>query len=139
MWARPTGADRGPTTQDLFADGAVVVTLANVAGPEQLIPAIAAALGLPEPRQTPTPEWLVTRLRHKHMLLVLDNFEHLVEAAPALGQVLSGCGQLRMLVTSTLPLRLRRTSADGNAAGRCRSRGALHRPCPRHGRGRRVR
>ncbi|MCA9920494.1 MAG: AAA family ATPase, partial [Anaerolineales bacterium] len=93
--------------QDLFADGAVVVTLTNVVGTEQWIPAVAAALGLPESRQTPTPEWLVAKLRHKQMLLVLDNFEHLVEAAPTLGQVLRGCGQLRMLVTSTLPLRLR--------------------------------
>ena len=93
--------------QDLFADGAVVVTLTNVVGTEQWIPAVAAALGLPESRQTPTPEWLVAKLRHKQMLLVLDNFEHLVEAAPTLGQVLRGCGQLRMVVTSTLPLRLR--------------------------------
>lgn len=93
--------------QDLFADGAVVVTLATVTRPEQIVPAIAAALDLPEPRQTPTSDWLVTRLRHKQMLLVLDNFEHLVDAAPVIAQLLGGCAQLRVLVTSTLPLRLR--------------------------------
>ena len=49
---------------------------------------------------------LVTTITDRELLLVLDNVEQVIEAAPALAEILAACPSLRMLVTSRIPLRL---------------------------------
>jgi predicted ATPase/DNA-binding SARP family transcriptional activator len=83
-----------------FRDGAAFVGLAPLRDPE-LVPAeIASALGVEDP------EKLGEHLRDRVELLVLDNFEQVDEAAPALGPLLEAAPGLKLLVTSRHPLRL---------------------------------
>jgi predicted ATPase/DNA-binding SARP family transcriptional activator len=83
-----------------YAGGAVWAPLAAVPGPAELLGAIAQALGCsldraPDPRQA-----LIDFLRPRQVLLVLDNFEHLVEGAPLLADLLAYAPGLALLVTS---------------------------------------
>jgi predicted ATPase len=55
----------------------------------------------------PLPETLANALRSKALLLVLDNLEHLAEAAPFIAELLAACPRLGILATSRAPLRLR--------------------------------
>ena len=95
-----------------FPDGVVWVELAQVIGPAQeAIPlvagAIARALGTREPVPQAVAASLAAAIEGRTMLLVLDNFEHLLAAAPLLGAVLADCPALVLLVTSRECLRLR--------------------------------
>ena len=74
-----------------FADGAAVVPLAPVHDPELVIPTIARALGVREAGERPTAERLAAFLAGKHLLLVLDNLEQVVEAAPLVAGLLGAC------------------------------------------------
>jgi predicted ATPase/DNA-binding CsgD family transcriptional regulator len=89
-----------------FPDGAGFVSLAPVAHPDLVAPAVAQLLGLREAGQ----ESLVARLqafvRDRQLLLVLDNFEHVLDAAPLVSDLLSAAPNLRILVTSRTRLRL---------------------------------
>jgi non-specific serine/threonine protein kinase len=82
------------------------VPLAAVTEPERTLGALLEALGEKErPGLTPL-ETLGKRLQERPALLVLDNFEQLVEAAPSIAEVLAACPRTRILVTSRLPLRV---------------------------------
>lgn len=71
-----------------------------------MVPAVARSLGLRETKgQTPR-EALHTHLREKRALLVLDKFEHLLEAVPGVVDLIETCPNLTVLVTSHAPLRL---------------------------------
>lgn len=87
-------------------DGAVFVALASVDKPDALLYAIAKELGLSHSGQADPLSELVNFLRKRRMLLVLDNFEQLVEGAPLLQEVLNACPGVKMLVTSREPLHL---------------------------------
>jgi predicted ATPase/DNA-binding XRE family transcriptional regulator len=92
---------------DTFADGIVFVSLAPL-GTASLVPgAIAHALGLREGEEGQRFEQVTAFLREKHLLLLLDNFEQVLEAAPTVADLLSHCPRLAVLVTSRIPLRLR--------------------------------
>lgn len=91
--------------QGQFADGAVFVPLASVQSPELVLPAIAAALWLQESGR-PTLESLQEFLHTRQMLLVLDNFEHLLEAATLVSQLLQAAPDLTVLATSRERLKL---------------------------------
>ena len=93
-------------TRDDFPDGRYLVPLASVASGALLPQAIATALGLRSAGEQPLVDVLWTELRHKHMLLILDNFEHLIDAAPFITDTLGATFTLRILVTSREPLRL---------------------------------
>jgi predicted ATPase/DNA-binding SARP family transcriptional activator len=80
-------------------DGAAFVGLAPVSSPELLLPTMAAAL---EVREGEVEE----HLRERRMLLVLDNFEQLLAAAPVVGELLAAAPRLLVLATSRAPLRL---------------------------------
>ncbi|HZC74906.1 MAG TPA: BTAD domain-containing putative transcriptional regulator [Gaiellaceae bacterium] len=80
-------------------DGAAFVGLAPVSSPELLLPAIAAALEVPEGE-------VQEHLQERRMLLVLDNFEQLLAAAPVVGELLATAPRLFVLATSRAPLRL---------------------------------
>jgi len=92
--------------QPLHRDGARFVALAAVEQPDQVAPAIAAALGVPETSRT-AEERLAAFLRDKEVLLVLDNFEQVTTAGAVLASLLAACPHLRVLVTSRERLRLR--------------------------------
>ncbi len=89
-----------------FADGACFVPLAPVSDPARVLVAIAQALGLWEAGDLPVKEQVQTALRERHLLLLLDNFEQVVEAAPQLASLLASCPRLHLLVTSRAALHL---------------------------------
>lgn len=89
-----------------FDDGVYVTMLAALQDPELVIRSIADTLGLRAKPDAPLEEQVCAHLRDKQMLLVLDNFEHLVEAAPQVSLLLSTCPRLKVLVTSRAPLRI---------------------------------
>ena len=89
-----------------FADGVWFVNLAPLRD-HALVPAtIAATLGITDAAGTPLSERLRSRLRHSCALLVLDNVEHLLAAAPGLADLLTDAPACKLLVTSRAPLRL---------------------------------
>jgi predicted ATPase/Tfp pilus assembly protein PilF/DNA-binding XRE family transcriptional regulator len=92
--------------QDAFRDGAVVVPLAPLRDAQLLPMAIAQALHIQITSAAPLDD-LIADLRERQLLLVLDNFEHIVVAAPALTQLLQACPGLKMIVTSRARLRVR--------------------------------
>ena len=89
-----------------FTAGAAFVQLAPVREQELVVPAIAQALGLREQPGESALETLVEYLRDKQLLLVLDNFEQVLAAAPALSTLLSEAPGLKLLATSRTPLHL---------------------------------
>lgn len=88
-----------------FPHGVVFVGLAGVRDPELVVGAVAAALGVPEGAR-PAAEALSEHLREQTLLLLVDNFEQVDAAAPALSAILAGAPGLRLLVTSRHPLRV---------------------------------
>ncbi len=89
-----------------FADGAVFVDLAPIREVAHVLPAIAEALQLRVVGGRSLPDALRAELRDRDLLLVLDNFEQVLGAAPALADLLATCPRLTALVTSRAPLRL---------------------------------
>src|SRR5262249_13435381 len=84
-----------------FADGVRLVELAALADPALVPRAVASARGAPEIMGQPITDSLVSRLRAKTMLVVLDNCEHLVTAAAELVDILlRSCAGLHILATS---------------------------------------
>ncbi len=90
-----------------FADGVHLVSLAPLSDPTFVIPTIAHSLGLIESGSQPLLDLLKTSQRDKHLLLLLDNFEHVISAAPLLSELLETCPDVKILVTSREVLRLR--------------------------------
>lgn len=90
-----------------FADGVSFVSLAPLGDPTFVVPAIAHSLGLIESGTQPVLDLLKLSQRDKQRLLALDNFEHVIEAAPLLAELLEACPDLKILVTSREVLRLR--------------------------------
>jgi predicted ATPase len=89
-----------------FADGVCFVPLAPVSDPARVMAAIAQALGLWEVAALPPEEQVQAALRDRHLLLLLDNFEQVITAAPQLARLLVSCPRLRLLVTSRAALHL---------------------------------
>lgn len=98
------------STQGLrYAGGAVLAPLAPVSSAELLAPALAAAVGLPLADAVDARQQLLRFLRERDLLLILDNFEHLIEGGTALLQeILLSAPGVSLLVTSREPVRLRR-------------------------------
>src|SRR5215207_1702750 len=91
---------------DHFPDGVTVVPLASISDPALLAPAILRALAVREAGDEPLIERLKAVLRSKRLLLLLDNFEQIVEAAPDVADLLGDCPNLTVLVTSRVRLRV---------------------------------
>src|SRR3954469_19752158 len=85
--------------EPLYADGVVFVGLAATQDPELVPSAIAQALGIRERTDQPLPESLAGSLRPQHLLLVLDNLEHVLEATPLIPRLLAACPRLTVLAT----------------------------------------
>ncbi len=86
-----------------FGDGAVFVTLASLREPGLLADTIAQALGI-HGEGSAAPQHLVSYTRDKHLLLVLDNLEHLVAGVDVIADLIGGSAQLRVLATSQIVL-----------------------------------
>lgn len=93
-------------TED-FAGGVAFVSLAALSDPVLVVPTIARTLGIHEERGRTAEEGLQAALADREVLLVLDNFEHLLSAAPAVADLLAACGRVKVLATSREALRLR--------------------------------
>ena len=89
-----------------FVDGAAFVSLAPVHDPRLVAPTIARALGVPEAGARPSPERLTAWLRDRQFLLVLDNLEQVLEAAPLVARLMTACPRLTVLTTSRVLVRL---------------------------------
>lgn len=90
-----------------FPDGVALVELAPIMDPDLLPSTIARALGLRETGGWPAHELLLGHIEDRRMLIVLDNFEHLLGAAPEVAGLLSACPRVKVLATSRAPLRVR--------------------------------
>lgn len=88
-------------------DRVVCAALASVPVPALVVPTIAQAMGIHEAQGRTLIESLAAAVRDSRTLLVLDNLEHLRDAAADLVRVLAHCPQVKMLVTSRAALRLR--------------------------------
>lgn len=91
---------------DRFADGVAWAQLADVARADLLVPRLAAAVGLVPAGPLDPQRQLVNFLRDRQLLVVLDNFEHLIDEAPLLETLLREAPGLRLIVTSRVPLQL---------------------------------
>ena len=96
----------GARLAPLFRDGACFVSLAQIEDPALVAAGIADALAIPDAAE-PTRTRIISHLRAREMLLILDNFEQVIEAADLVAALLSACGGLRILVTSRERLHLR--------------------------------
>ena len=96
----------GADSLSAFANGVYFVSLASVADPTRVVAAIAAAMGVKETNSTPIIENLKTFLRDKKLLLIVDNFEQVVVAAPVLSEILEAAPGVKMLVSSRIVLHI---------------------------------
>ena len=90
-----------------FLNGAAFVALAPLGSFALVFPTVARSFGLRESEDQTPHQLLCSYLREKRMLLVLDNFEHVMEAAPGVSALIGSCPNLTVLVTSRAPLRVR--------------------------------
>jgi len=91
---------------EAYADGVVFVDLAPLTDPRLVPGTIARALDVREDRGRTPRELVLEYLRPRVLLLILDNFEHLLGAAAQLAEVLQECPGVRLLVTSRTALQL---------------------------------
>jgi predicted ATPase len=90
-----------------FEGNVYYVDLAGVREADEVLPAIQTTLEIPTPPGAGDPEkLLVGRLRRQHALLLLDNFEQVLDAAPAVARIAAACPRLKILVTSRESLRV---------------------------------
>jgi predicted ATPase/DNA-binding SARP family transcriptional activator len=91
---------------DTFADGVVFVGLAPLQDPDLVLTTTAHALGVGAASRETLAVDLARALRNRELLLVLDNFEHLLAAAPSVVDLAAGTAGVKLLVTSRAPLHL---------------------------------
>lgn len=89
-----------------FADGVYFVDLAPLLDHTLVIKAIAGVLGITESSTQPLNDALKRVISQRNILLLIDNFEHVIPAAPLVSELLAACPNLKVLVTSRESLRL---------------------------------
>ena len=95
----------GSGLRDEF-DDVVMVALEEVSSADQVVSSIASSLGVPESPGQSMLDLIINYLRARRMLLIIDNFEHVMAAAYVLGQLIAETDQVVLLVTSRERLRL---------------------------------
>ncbi|HET6318792.1 MAG TPA: helix-turn-helix domain-containing protein, partial [Chloroflexota bacterium] len=93
--------------EEHFRDGTRFVDLSALRDADPVVPTVARTLGIHDAGGQPVLRLLLEALRAREALLVLDNFEHVLDAAPGLAELLSGCPDVKLLATSREPLGLR--------------------------------
>jgi predicted ATPase/class 3 adenylate cyclase len=91
---------------DDFADGVFFIGLSGVAEPSLVIPAIAQTLGVKESGGLSAEEALERFVHERELLLVLDNLEHVLDAAPQIHQLVLNARALKAISSSRAPLRV---------------------------------
>jgi predicted ATPase/DNA-binding SARP family transcriptional activator len=91
---------------EAFESGVFLVRLGRISDPALVVPTIARTLAVGERADEPVLETLARHLRDNELLLLLDNFEHLLSAAPVITRLVEAAAGLKVLVTSRSPLRL---------------------------------
>jgi predicted ATPase len=89
-----------------YANGAIFVPLAPLTNPSFVLPAIAHALGVESRTEQPTIDSLAAALATKELLLIVDNAEHLRDAAPVYAELVARAPRMRIVVTSRSVLHL---------------------------------
>jgi len=92
---------------DEYEHGVWFVDLSPIIDPALVVSTIAGALGVRESGSQPLTDTLRDYLREKQLMLVLDNFEQIVKAAPIVSELLTASLKLKLIVTSREVLRLR--------------------------------
>ena len=85
----------------------IFVDLSPIREADLVLPAIAQSLGVRETGERPIAETLAAALRPRQLLLVLDNCEQVLAAAPGVASLLAACPALQVVATSRAPLRIR--------------------------------
>jgi len=96
----------GGRTLDRFSDGVYFVPLETFAERSPAAVAIGQAVGTRAGAERDPEEALIEQLSTRQLLLILDNFEQLIDVAPLVARMLGAAGQLRVVVTSRIPLHL---------------------------------
>jgi predicted ATPase len=97
----------GHALRAAFDDNVYYVELAGVRAAQDVLPAIQTTLEIPSPADGGDPErLLIGHLRRRRALLLLDNFEQVLDAAPAVARIAAACPHLKVLVTSRESLRV---------------------------------
>ena len=89
-----------------YADGVAFVDLTPVRDPELVAPSVARALGLRESGDRDVAARVAEALQDRHLLLILDNFEQVVDASVVVARLLGACPRLQVLATSRVLLRV---------------------------------
>src|SRR6266516_2111363 len=89
---------------ELFTEGVYFVNLAPIRDPEFVVPTIAQTLDVKETADQTLLDHLSAFLREKRLLLLLDNFEQVVDAARQVAALLAACPKLKIVVTSRMTL-----------------------------------
>ena len=90
-----------------FSGGALFVDLTPIRDPNQMVGEIATVVGASVESGRPLLDVLVEAIGGRRVLLVLDNFEHITSAAPAVARLVERCSRLTVVVTSRVVLSLR--------------------------------
>jgi predicted ATPase/DNA-binding XRE family transcriptional regulator len=101
------GVQAAKSAAKRFPDGVAFVALAPLGDASLVMPTVSQVLGLRAAADVPSLEAVREYLRDKGFLLLLDNFEHVVEAAPEVADLLGPCPGLTVLATSRVSLRVR--------------------------------
>ena len=99
-------AELGRMLAPEFLDGVAFVPLADVSDPTDVLPALAEALDVKEAEGRTLGEGVITLIGDRQVLLLLDNLEQVVAAAPDLASLVERCPALRVVTTSRTPLRI---------------------------------
>lgn len=91
---------------DTFINGAVFVSLASVTEDALVLRAIEQALAIKDSASDSSVGTIINALRDKHLLLILDNFEQIIDSAPYISTLLENCPLIKVLVTSRAILQL---------------------------------
>ena len=91
---------------DEFADGVLFIGLAPLRNPNLVLTTAARVLDVPARRSETLGEDLARHLRGRELLLVFDNFEHVLAAGPSVADIAASAAGVKLLVTSRAPLRV---------------------------------
>ena len=90
-----------------FKDGVAFISMASLSSPSLIIPSIANALGVPLQGKTDTTGQLINHIHNRHLLLVPDNAEHLLDGVNVFTEIIKSAPHVKILCTSREPLNLR--------------------------------